>query len=195
MNVCQRYRKHGEKIRAFASVTDRGGHSAVTVRGFISGLSGGKGRIIGTPRASGDCVRSTDSRGMKAESMLGETAGKKWDRAMEIDCSGYFKAARPTAPAIKDRNYDKNIHVTSTNDVRSNFGRSNDFTSKAENIGHLKALPMDRRIPMSGRMSRRTGAVYPARRRRTGYTGREPVQALWYRLGNKCSERGSSLGS
>lgn len=147
MNVCQIYRKHGEKIRAFTSVTDRGGHSAVTVRGFTSGLGGGKGRIIGTPRASGDCVRSTDSRGMKAESMLGETAGKKWDRAMEIDCSGYFKAARPAAPAIKDRNYDKNIHVTSTNDVRSNFGRSNDFTSKAENIGHLKALPMDRRIP------------------------------------------------
>jgi hypothetical protein len=54
------------------------------------------------------------------------------------------KRLGPSHP--KDRNDDKNIHVTSTNDVRNTFGRSNDFTSKAENIGCIKALLMDRRV-------------------------------------------------
>lgn len=61
------------------------------------------------------------------------------------DIESTEKRLGPSRP--KDRNYDKNIHVTSTNHVRSNFGRSNDFISKAENIGRTKALPMDSRVP------------------------------------------------
>jgi hypothetical protein len=59
------------------------------------------------------------------------------------DIDSTEKRFGPSRP--KDRNYEKNIHVTSTNNVRSHFGRSNGFTSKAENIRCTKALPMDRR--------------------------------------------------
>lgn len=147
MNVCRRYRQRGEKIQAFASVMGKGGVPAFTGQGSTSVLGGVKGMIVRTPRATGDSVRSTDNPGMKADPLPRETAREKWDLAMEVDWSGYFKTAGPTAPAIKDRNHNKNIHVTSTNDVRSNFGRTNDFTSKAENIGCIEALPMDRRVP------------------------------------------------